>query len=225
MPNVDGAMATCRKSVQQLSRGACGRLYRSNAMNKVSLNAEGPFGFWKHSGLESVLSVELACNGGVYLWTVEQGRGVLIYYIGRAKSFGQRLSQHLDYYLSGKYEVDRATQFVIGKVEKLYEIKNDNKFGDRTEFMERRNELRSEIDNMLAAFRIFLIPIEDTRLRCRLESQLITLMRPRLEDKVNKDNFFANLRCETGRLSGEESVHVLIGSSMNIIGLPREIEV
>jgi hypothetical protein len=159
---------------------------RSQKLQSLKVKVQGPFGFWCHSELPSVFETEAANCGGVYLWTIEHEGRYLTNYVGKAKSFGKRLHQHLSEFLSGGYYIYEAKSFITGRKKEIYHAKSF----DRKTFIEDHANIQPELHAMLKAFRLFLIPVEPDSLAQRLEAALVELCKCEFLDNDNKGRRF-----------------------------------
>jgi len=206
------------------SRQQRGPLRGQSPVETISTKVEGRFGYWKHSSLQSVFEAEAAGAGGVYVWCVEISGRYRTYMVGEGACMGRRLMVHLTNCLSGCYAVYRAEKFVVGeKSSRIYGLREEScrqsgnyKYCDLTELMQRRQELRPEIDSMLEAFRIFLIPVDHQRVRQRLEAKLIRQL-----ETVS----WGNTRRGVVPRSDEESKLILIACEVDIEKLPSQLEI
>lgn len=76
----------------------------------IKLHFEGPFSFLPVKGHEWLApdhhsDQRVAHKGGVYLWVVDTPDGYLVNYVGSTACFEDRIRQHLDYFITGRYWV------------------------------------------------------------------------------------------------------------------------
>jgi hypothetical protein len=73
-----------------------------------AINWHGPF-HW----CTEFLHQPIALKSGIYLWTIPYQQKYLIYYIGETeRPFVSRMSEHLQNYYSGAYQIFRPAQFL-----------------------------------------------------------------------------------------------------------------
>jgi hypothetical protein len=151
----------------------------------IELRWEGPFGW---PGLEyrgtkqSLADATVASSSGIYLWTVEHRDGFLIYAAGITRqSFVKRLRQHTRAYRTGTFTLFDIPSLKQG-VRK--EIWHGIGFGTkkrtserRNEYDKRREELRMAADEQLAAYCVFVAPVEPVRrLVERIEASIMDVL-------------------------------------------------
>ena len=78
------------------------------------LHFEGPFSFLPSMDHTKFIPDKLPEKSGIYLWTVELQQGYLVNYVGSTSSFSERVSQHLDKFLAGRYWVYDSVLFSSG---------------------------------------------------------------------------------------------------------------
>ncbi len=119
---------------------------------------------------------------GIYLWTIPYREGYLVYYVGETgRSFTERLSEHAESYLTGRYRIWEPAAFSRGEKVLLWDgmwrSDSRNTIGD---FLARYPELSAAVHSLFGAMRLFLIPMEaDARLRQRVEAALALGLRDR----------------------------------------------
>jgi hypothetical protein len=176
-------------------------------MEKIILDFQGPF---RWHGSPDLFSQEIAKQKGIYLWTVEQPHGHLVYYVGETStSFKNRFENHLKSYLSGEYGIPDANDFLQGK-SKTWVWPAKWRVPDKwpAEFIQRISEIMPKLVELLGVMKIFVAPLlVETHVRQRIESTLAAYLKKQPEpigsfidadlrhsrDITNGDKFFVEI--------------------------------
>ena len=128
---------------------------------KITISFVGPFSWPGARDAPSVFDVQVRQESGIYLWTVPQTDGYLIYYVGETgRSFQRRLLEHYAEHAACMYHVYSPEQFARGEKLMLWPGHYDS--GDRKsakECIAQYSRLGPYIDKLTALFRFFLAPL------------------------------------------------------------------
>ena len=83
---------------------------------KVTVPFTGPFSWPGAPDAPSVFDVEVRRECGIYLFTVPQNEGYLVYYVGETgRSFQVRLLEHYKEHASCMYHLSSPAEFAYGE--------------------------------------------------------------------------------------------------------------
>lgn len=141
----------------------------------VTLDWQGPFGFFPDLGLPLYRTSRDAAASGLYLWTVQFGDEYRVNYPGmssNSKGLGQRLSQDLAYSLDGKWDNGKYRCDPLVDVEQFFQgnriIKNANPSPDE------QIAARSDVERIMRAYRVLTARVDGSRqFILRVESAII----------------------------------------------------
>ena len=123
----------------------------------------------------SIFSAETAQQPGIYLWSIETGQGEWLYYIGEtARTFADRMKEHLREYLGGMYTFFAPDEFLQGEKRILW--KGMAARGEETralDYLRRHAELAPALEQIISAIHFWLAPLTlDKRMSNRIEGAL-----------------------------------------------------
>lgn len=181
----------------------------------------GPYSWHGAPDAPCLFEMPIRKRFGIYLFTVPQPEGALIYYVGETgRSFGIRFLEHFQEHFSGCYHLYEPTSFSKGSKEDcLWRGKYDKSFKfSIASFIERITELTPAIIELGKLYRFFLASIDgDRRLRQRIEAAIAR----HLYDQPGLIGQFQDkgIRYKPKR-PDEEEILVSIESEVKIMGLP-----
>jgi len=196
-------------------------------MEKIVLDFKGPFR-WHGSPEKVLFTQEIAKLSGIYLWTVEQPQGHLVYYVGETgTSFKNRFENHLKSYLSGEYGIPNVEDFLKGNSRNWVWPARWRPPKNRwpAEFIRRISEIMPKLVEFLAVLKIFVAPLQvETYTRQRIESRLAWYLNGKSGDHDENSFIDADLR-NWKDIPGGEKILVEINTPYPIQGIPRVLEV
>ena len=142
---------------------------------KVTLHFIGPFSWPGTPDAPSVFNIQARQERGIYLWTVPQRDGYLIYYVGETgRSFQLRLLEHYKEHAACMYHVYSPAEFARGEKICLWPGHYDP--GDRKSAVEciaQYSKLCAPIRELTQLYRFFLAPLScEERIRRRIEAAI-----------------------------------------------------
>jgi hypothetical protein len=137
----------------------------------ISLHFHGPFSFIACD--RYLFDSEMACAGGIYLWTIENKpeRINFIEYVGEAYSFANRHREHLIQITGLNYRILDPVDAISGKVNVVW----NGMWRDKTTkapriMLENYSKLSRIVPEYLKIVKIFLAPIDrDAQFRKHIE--------------------------------------------------------
>jgi hypothetical protein len=187
----------------------------------------GPF-HWRRSGsLPCVFEAPEGKRGGIYLWTVEIGAEHRVHYIGQSRrSFRQRIQEHLDSYLNGRYKILDPSFLVRGELRALWDGATAfDDAGRRIEcWFDKAELMLPDLRSLLESFRFFLAPFKaDARMHQRVEGALgahyLTHEDEGIREFLDPGSHF------NARRRDEDPIRFTFGASAPIAGFPAELPV
>ena len=141
----------------------------------IKICFSGPYSWHGSPEAPCIFEESIQKKSGIYLWTVPQEEGSLIYYVGETgREFKIRLLEHFQEHFSGCYHLYEPTSLSKGNKVCLWPGKYDKSFKFSIgSFLERVTELMPTIIELAKLYRFFLAPMEcETRLRQRVEASI-----------------------------------------------------
>jgi hypothetical protein len=143
--------------------------------DKVTVRFIGPYSWPSAPDAPSVFDVEARRERGIYLWTVPQRDGYLVYYVGETgRSFQLRLLEHYKEHAACMYHVYSPAEFARGEKFCLWPGHYDP--ADRkstTECIAQYSKLCAPIRELTNLYRFFLAPLScQERIRRRIEAAI-----------------------------------------------------
>ena len=195
-------------------------------VSKIEVDFFGPYRFIGNKD-ESVLTVSISKQKGVYLWTIPFQNGYLTYYVGETGvSFAIRSLQHVQSYLNGLYRLYDPEEFRKGKKILVWGgmwKPGRKEPGTMNEFLQGYHKFAPRILDFVQGFRLFLAPFEgDKRIRLRIEAAIAA--------SLNKQPGIAGAFQDkdiryTSRRPEEEPIKIKITVPTKIVGLENELEI
>lgn len=142
---------------------------------QVQLHFSGPFSWTGSQGIPCIFTAEPARRPGVYLWTVNTGKGELVYYVGETgRSFATRMTEHFKEHMAGRYHLYKPEEFARGLKVLLWPGAYDPTTKTTVaEFLDNYDALKDALLRLAQMYRFYIAPIEgDKRLRERIEAAL-----------------------------------------------------
>jgi hypothetical protein len=183
----------------------------------------GPFSWPDTPDAQSVFDAEVRQLPGIYLWTVAQRDGHLVYYVGETgRSFEVRLLEHYNEHAACMYHVYSPMEFARGEKVALWPGRYDR--ADRkspTECISQYARLSAPIKELTYLYRFFLAPLScETRVRRRIEAAIACALdaAPGVAGTFQDRGIHYDPRTEN-----EEPIDCAITSPVPVIGLPRRL--
>ena len=191
--------------------------------NQVTLAFDGPFSWSSTSDAMSLFDTELRRHPGIYLWTVPQEGGHLVYYVGETgRSFQVRLLEHYLEHAACMYHIYAPVEFGRGQKVLLWPGRYDSEIhkspGECIAEYSRLHEPVSELTNL---YRFMLAPLScENRVRRRVEAAIAgTLYNAPGVVGTFQDR---GIRYDP-RKAEEEPIECIIISPVPILGLPSHL--
>jgi len=188
---------------------------------KIEFN--GPYSWSNENGIASVFDNPFSKKQGIYLWTVPQKEGELVYYIGETgRSFSIRMLEHLKEHLAGFYHLYDPIKMQNGIKDSVwpgYYDKNNRKA--ITDIINNSVGNTAVAYELTKVYKFYLAPTEiEDRLRRRIEAAIAIHLynQPGIIGSFQDDGIRYAPRKER-----EEPVQVTIEAPNMICGLPNEI--
>ena len=189
--------------------------------NEVEVPFTGPFSWPGASDAPSVFDVEVGREHGIYLWTVPQRDGHLVYYVGETgRSFQARLLDHYKEHAACLYHVYLPTEFARGQKMGLWPGYYDS--ADRKSFKEciaQYTRLCGPIQELTYLYRFFFAPLScEDRIRRRIEAAIAGALysAPGIAGAFQD----RGIRYDP-RKGDEKPIECIFTSPVPIIGLPK----
>jgi hypothetical protein len=162
---------------------------------------------------------------GVYLWTIQYKGSYLIYYIGEtARSFGERIKEHTQGYLSGAYNLYDPGKFAKGNKREIWAGMYYDKDGSRMhDFLNHYFVLSDHAFSFLRLIQLIVAPINDEkRFLERLEGAISLKLKsvPGIVGEFQDEG----VRYRPRRID-EEPIVVKMKFPVAILGMEQEIVV
>lgn len=185
----------------------------------------GPYSWHGKNGTEDLHTCEMGKKSGVYLWTIKQNNGELIYYIGEtSRSFSVRMTEHFREHCSGGYHFYAPAKFGQGIKEQLW----PGRFvaSQRTsiaEFLDKYDSFQNAIKELAFMYRFYVAPFEgERRIRERIESGLAYYL-------YKQEGLIGNFQDKgvhyRRRWESEMPEWVCFESESILLGLPDKLEI
>jgi len=147
--------------------------------DEMTISFAGPFSWTGADDAPCVYDAAEARKSGIYLWTVPQPSGHLVYYVGETgRTFAIRLRDHYEELVAARYHVYSAAKFARGEKVCLWPGRYDTieRKSDK-ECQANSMSLSGHIRGMALVIRFFLAPLSrDIRLRRRVEAAIAQLL-------------------------------------------------
>jgi hypothetical protein len=181
----------------------------------------GPYSWPGHAGAPSIFESEAGGLRGIYLWTIEQPTGDLVYYVGETgRTFAVRMEEHYREHTAGFYTLNDPNAFRSGRRELGWAGKWHPQFAGRVPCVQRWRDLAPVIDELTSTYRFFLAPLDaPSRVRQRIESALVLLLyagEPQIADFQE-----VGMRVRP-RWVNEEELVCRVETSAPLLGVPAE---
>ena len=142
---------------------------------KIIVSFTGPFSWPGAPDAPSVFNIEARRERGIYLWTVRQRDGYLVYYVGETgRSFQLRLLEHYKEHAACMYHVYSPAEFARGEKRCLWPGHYDP--ADRKSAVEciaQYSKLCAPIQELTNLYRFFLATLScEERNRRRIEAAI-----------------------------------------------------
>jgi hypothetical protein len=190
---------------------------------KVTVSFTGPFSWPGAPDAPSVFDVEARRERGIYLWTIPQRDGYLVYYVGETgRSFQLRLLEHYKEHAACMYHVYSPAEFARG--EKLCLWPGHYDPADKKSAVEciaQYSELCAPIRELTQLYRFFLAPLScEERIRRRIEAAIAGVLytAPGIPGAFQDGGIRYDPRRE-----GEEPIGCIITSPVPLIALPERL--
>lgn len=167
----------------------------------------------------------LSYLSGVYLWTLENNEGYVVYGCGLTRrSIRERLGEHRRQYLSGKYALYDLEAARNGIRHELWHglwagYDSDER---KAEFVRRADELRSLAEIQMSVTRIFVANISDVRLQHRIEAGVMNALYSAPKPYCDLPDVGMFL---SSRFVDEPVIRVISRASVPFCNFPEQIEV
>jgi hypothetical protein len=181
---------------------------------------------WLSGEGQSVLDPAIGAAAGVYAFAFDAPDGFVVYVVGEtARSFAVRLREHTTAYLAGTYTLIDPDAAAAGQRVELWRglwFMRDA-WKRLPELLARGDRHFAEVERVLRAYRVFLLPIEgNKRLGERIEATLAeALYSDRNPYAAIPDRGMA-LR---PRRRGETPITLRLKSQCRLVGVPSELNV
>lgn len=186
----------------------------------IKICFSGPYSWHGSSDAPCIFESSIRKRSSIYLWTVPQPEGSLIYYVGETgRSFEVRFFEHFQEHFSGCYHVYEPTSFSKGNKDCLWAGKYDKSFKfSIVSFIERITELTPVIIELAKLYTFFLAPIDcEKRLRQRVEAAIA-------EHLYNQPGLIGQFQDKGIRYKPkkpeEEGIWFFIEAEPKVMGLP-----
>ncbi len=197
-------------------------------MTLLTLECKGPFR-WLADDVDTEASIFTTAAGqrcGVYLWTIPHEKRYIVYVVGQTgRPFASRFREHTTAFLAGTYNLLDLPAATRGDRSLTWQ---GLWFGKASlsrlpALLARGGGHFAEVEATLRTFRVFLIPLDgDRRLRERLEAAIMKALYLETNPFAAVPDRGMALR---PRRQDEEPVCVTLLSPVNLVGIPRSIEV
>ena len=191
-------------------------------MHTIDLSFSGPFGWSLNGPLPTILSKGIGDQPGIYLWTAGTDDGELVWYVGEtARSFRQRMREHLVEQLGGRYRILDPVGFEKGRKSYLWHGgygESKGNWPDR--FLTELPTLAKPLAEFVRVMRFMIAPLDsDTRVRRRIEAALADYLyaQPDPVGSFQEEIYYERTRPD------EEPLQVTIASATPIRGLPATL--
>jgi hypothetical protein len=140
----------------------------------ITVKFYGPFSWLGDDPTTDIFAADLGRKSGIYLWTVKQTDGELIYYVGETgRTFSVRMLEHFKEHMSGGYHLYKPVEFACGIKVPLWPGRYDRDRKTVAEFLQSYSVLHGPIEELVRLYRFFVAPLEcEPRLRARIEAGL-----------------------------------------------------
>jgi hypothetical protein len=191
----------------------------------IVVNFIGPFSWLGTEDSSSIFDSPESHKKGIYLWAVNIEAGYLIYYVGiTARSFSERMKEHLKEHFAGFYHLNKSAEFKKGIRKPIWPGMYDvEKKISLIELASHHAILSGEIYELAKIYRFFIAPIDnDKRLIERTESALANHL-------YQQEGIVGTFQ-EKGiryrpRLQTEKPLFASFKAPANILGLPERLEI
>jgi hypothetical protein len=191
--------------------------------DKVTLHFVGPFSWPGAPDAPSVFNVEARQERGIYLVTVPQRDGYLIYFVGETgRTFQLRLLEHYKEHASCMYHVYSPAEFVRGEKLCLWPGHYDPTHRkSAVECIAQYPKLCTPIRELTNLYRFFLAPLSrEERIRRRIEAAIAGVLyaAPGIPGAFQDGGVRYHPRREN-----EEPIGCSITCPVHLIGLPERL--
>ena len=191
--------------------------------SEVSVAFAGPFSWMGAPDAPSVFDAEQRRDAGIYLWTVPQSDGYLIYYVGETgRNFGIRLLEHYTEHAAAMYHVYSPPEFARGQKIALWPGRFDaTDCRSAKECIAQYSKLCGPISELTAMFRFFLAPTScDDRSRRRIEAAIASSL---YEVPGIVGGFQDRGIRYDHRRDDEEPIECVVSTSACLLGMPDRL--
>lgn len=193
-------------------------------MEIIELTFSGPFAWQPGATVASLAEVDVGSNAGIYIWTVSTAHGELVYYVGEtARSFAQRMEEHLAEQLSGRYRLYEPNEFLRGEKILLWRgVYGPGAQPNVGGFVAQFPSLAPALVQFVRSIRFHVAPIScSVRLRRRIEAALAHHLR-------KQEGLVGTFQDEdvryVQRRPDEEPIRVKLTWKKKPIGVPDQLE-
>lgn len=191
----------------------------------MDVHFQGPFRALPGVGRRCLFDVPLKESAGVYVWTVPVGDVHHAFYVGQTtRSFGVRMLEHFQSFLSGTYSVLAADRLAHGEKRVIWagQTSAAEASGQFGEFLGRLESLAPHIRKQIDMIRVHVAPLDpEGRLFNRIEGALGRHFRDN-DDLETRRMFDSQVRVPAA-IPGETRTLLRITSETPIVGLPGEL--
>ncbi len=191
--------------------------------DEVIVSFTGPFSWPGTPDAPSVFDVEEGRLAGIYLWTVSQHDGYLIYYVGETgRRFSTRLLEHYTEHAAAMYHVYSPAEFACGEKVVLWPGRYDA--SDRKsarECIANYSQLCEQIGELTFTLRFFLAPLScERRTRRRIEAAIADVLyaAPDIVGTFQEQGIRYHPRRDD-----EEPIGCVISAPVPLLGLPDRL--
>jgi hypothetical protein len=195
------------------------RLKDASNIKVEEIQWQGPFswpGYENQNNLCTIPDIE-----GLYLFTFTYNDGYLVYAAGITNSTKKRIKRHHFEYKKGNYTVLDVSAAENGERQEIWHGWQYAKT-HQEEFIQRKEEILTAVDEQLKSFRIFVAQVTDKRTRERIEAAIMHNIYYCREP-------WAELACRgmllRERYNAEMPIEAKNISNYKIYGLPETLEI
>ena len=194
------------------------------SIDETIVSFDGPFSWAKDEKCPNLFRQNVANKAGLYLWTVPQSEGELIYYVGiTERSFKKRMEEHFKEHCAGAYHLNEPEALRNGTRKCLwpgfYDRKDKKGIADIVEIY---GAFANIIVDLLHTYRFYLAPLVlETR---RLERIEEALMKHLYNQSGKVGSFQEEDILHKPRTDSEIPFNVRFQEVPDLIGIPQIME-